>query len=64
MVGVVVSEIKSMMASFASVSFKHVRRTYNEAAHILARSCDVSSLGFISVSAPVSIRKTLCIDVL
>jgi ribonuclease HI len=64
MVGVVASEIKTLMASFASTSFKHVRRSSNEAAHILARSCDVSSIGFISYSAPASIRKTLCIDVM
>ena len=64
MVGVVVSEIKLLMASLASATFRHVNRYLNEAAHILARSCDVISLGFISVSAPVSIRKTLCIDIL
>ncbi|XP_071677974.1 uncharacterized protein [Lolium perenne] len=64
MVGVVISDIKQMMAGFASTSIRHVKRSCNEAAHILARSCDLSSQGFISFSAPVSILKTLCIDVL
>jgi hypothetical protein len=64
MVGVVISDIKQMMAGFASTSIRHVKRSCNEAAHILARSCDLSSQGFISFSAPVSILKTLCTNVL
>jgi hypothetical protein len=46
------------------VTFKHVKRSLNEAAHILARSCDLATLGFISDFAPDSIRETLCIDVI
>ena len=53
-----------MGAGFSSVSFCHVKRSLNEAAHLLARSCDVSGVGFISVSAPDFIRKTLCNDVI
>jgi ribonuclease HI len=64
MVGAVVSDIKLLVAGFDSATFRHVYRSLNEAGHILARSCDVTSPGFISFSAPVSIRKTLCIDVM
>jgi hypothetical protein len=64
MVGVVVSDIKRLLRGFASAAIKHTKRSCNEAAHILARSCDLSSQGFISLSAPVSIRKTLCIDIM
>jgi hypothetical protein len=63
-VGTVVSEIKKKVTSFVSVTFRHTKRSLNEATHILARSCDVTSLGFISFSAPDYIRKTLCIDVM
>jgi hypothetical protein len=62
-VGAMVKDIKLLVAGFASATFRHVRRSLNEAAHILARTCDVTSLGFISNSAPACIRKTLCIDV-
>jgi hypothetical protein len=64
LVGTVVRDIKRMTMYFDSAVFRHVKRSLNEAAHILARTCDVTSLGFISSSAPVSIRKTLCIDVM
>jgi hypothetical protein len=63
-VGTVVCEIKKKVTRFVSVTFQHTKRSLNEAAHILARSCDVTTLGFISFSAPDSIRKTLCIDVM
>jgi hypothetical protein len=63
-VGAVVADIKLKSRSFSSVSFCHVKRSLNEAAHILARSVDVTSLGFISTSAPDSIRKTLYIDIM
>ena len=39
-VGVVVSDIKRLAACFSSVSFCHVNRLSNVAAHILARSCE------------------------
>jgi hypothetical protein len=64
LVGAVVADIKLKSRSFSSVFFRHVKRSLNEAAHILARSVDVTSLGFISISAPDSIRKTLCIDIM
>jgi hypothetical protein len=64
LVGAVVADIKLKRRCFSSVSFRHVKRSLNEAAHILARSYDVTSLGFISTSAPASIRKTLCIDIM
>jgi hypothetical protein len=63
-VGSVVQDIKVLVAGFSSVTFKHVKRSLNEAAHILARSCDLATLGFISDFAPDSIRETLCIDVI
>jgi ribonuclease HI len=62
-VGVVVKDIESVAAGFSSASFRHVKRSLNEAAHILARACNLPSLGFISNCAPVCIRKTLCTDV-
>jgi hypothetical protein len=63
-VGSVVQDIKVLVAGFSSVTFKHVKRSLNEAAHILARSCDLATLCFISDFAPDSIRETLCIDVI
>jgi ribonuclease HI len=63
-VGLVVKDIKRLVAGFSSATFRHVRRSLNEAAHTLARTCDVSGLGFIYDFAPDCIRKTLCIDVL
>jgi hypothetical protein len=58
----VVLDIKRLMAGFASATIRHVKRSLNEATHILARSCDLTSLCFISFCAPALIRKTLCID--
>ena len=63
-VGSVVLDIKKMIAGFNSATFRHVNRSLNEAAHILATTCDVSSRGFISSLAPDSIRKTLCTDIM
>jgi ribonuclease HI len=59
-VGLVLKDIKVLAEGFSSVSFKHVRRSLNEAAHLLARSCDLASLGFISDFALDLIRETLC----
>jgi ribonuclease HI len=64
LVGSVVTDVKRMVVHFDKAIFRHVMRSLNEAAHILARTCDVSSLGFISSSTPNSIMKTLCIDVI
>jgi hypothetical protein len=61
-IGVVVADIRAQAAAFSSAKFRHVHRSINSAAHILARTCDVSSSGFVSFSAPECIRETLCID--
>jgi ribonuclease HI len=59
-VGVVVQDIKAQASGFSSVSFVHVYRQCNVAAHTLARSAE----HFISVifrnSIPDCIRQTLC----
>jgi ribonuclease HI len=51
-VGIVMAGIKHLVKDFASVSFRHVKRVLNKAAHLLAKSCtDVnSSLVSYSVS--------------
>jgi hypothetical protein len=51
-VGLVLKDIKVLAKGFSSISFKHVSRSLNEAAHLLARSCDLATLGFISDFAP------------
>jgi hypothetical protein len=63
-VGILVKDIRSMVAGFSTAIFRHVHRSVNEAAHILARSCNLASVGFISDVAPEIIRKTLCIDMI
>jgi hypothetical protein len=60
----VTRDIKLQLANFSSATFVHVHRSLNEAAHILARAYDVSSLGFISNFALICIRKILCNDVI
>ena len=62
-VGSVVVDIRSLVTSFATVSFRHASRSINEAAHILARSCVDASLGFTLDYALDCIRQTLCIDI-
>jgi hypothetical protein len=51
-VGSMVLDVKSMAACFSSVAFRHGSRVLNGAAHTLARSCDLSSLGFVSDLVP------------
>jgi hypothetical protein len=63
-VGSVVMDIKMLVGRFESAIFKHVYRSLNKAAHILAKTCDVSTLGIISNFAPDCILETLCIDVM
>jgi hypothetical protein len=63
-VGSVVMDIKHWVPRLSSATFRHVNRSLNGAAHILARTCDVTSTGFISDFAPDCIRDTLCIDVM
>jgi hypothetical protein len=64
MVGTVLRDIKELIGSFSSSTFRHVRHSLNEAAHILARTCNVSSVGFILDFALVCIRNTIYIDVM
>jgi hypothetical protein len=59
-VGLVVKDIRMLIDGFSSATFRHVPRSQNEPAHLLARNCDVSSLGFISDFAPDLIRETIC----
>jgi hypothetical protein len=64
MVGILVSDIKHLATVFSSVSFVHVRRRLNEAAHLLlAKSCVNALSSQIFYSVPDCIRRTLCIDV-
>jgi hypothetical protein len=57
-----VADIKRQAADFSSAVSSHVHRSINGAAHILARTCDVSSTGFVLDYASECIRETLCID--
>jgi hypothetical protein len=59
-IGLVVKDIRRLIDGFSSATFRHVPRSLNEPAHLLARNCDVSSLGFISDFAPDLIRETIC----
>jgi hypothetical protein len=63
-VGILVSGIKEVSKSFTSVSFTHVKRHFNEAAHILSKSCFSVSFSEVFYSVPDCIRGTLCIDVI
>jgi hypothetical protein len=63
-VGILVSGIKDVSKSFTSVSFTHVKRHLNEAAHILAKSCFSVSSSEVFYYVPDCIRGTLCIDVI
>jgi ribonuclease HI len=62
-VGLVVSDIKQMATDFYEVSFRHVKRVLNEAAHLLAKSCNNVNSSCVFYSVPKLIRGTLCIDV-
>jgi hypothetical protein len=46
-VGILVAEVKHMAKSFSSVSFCHVKRNLNKAAHILAKTSLFSSFFLI-----------------
>jgi hypothetical protein len=52
-----------MVAGFTSTTFCYVKHSLNEPAHVLAKTFNLASVGFISDSAPDCIRKTLCVDV-
>jgi hypothetical protein len=62
-VGSVVQDIRVLAVGFVSTTFHHVNCSLNEVVHILARSCDLASLGFISDFAPDCISKTLYTNV-
>jgi hypothetical protein len=59
---ILVGDIKHLVKVFSSVSFVHVRRRLNEAAHILAKSCVNALSSQVLYSVPDCIRRTLCID--
>jgi hypothetical protein len=63
LVGITTSEIKHMSRCFQSVSFRHVKRVFNEAAHRLAKSSEDVNSSLIILSVPDFIRETLCIGV-
>jgi hypothetical protein len=52
-----------MATDFYEVSFRHVKRVLNEAAHLLAKSCNNVNSSCVFVSVPELIWGTLCIDV-
>jgi hypothetical protein len=64
LVGITTSEIKHPLRCFQSVSFRHVKRVLNEAAHRLAKSSQDVNSSFIFRSVPDFIRETLCIGVI
>jgi ribonuclease HI len=63
-VGVVIQDIKALANNFSDISFSHVYRQGNEAAHILARSGEGFSSIVFKNFAPDCIRQTLCNDLL
>ena len=63
-VGILVGGIKHMTNSFTMVSFIHVKRSLNEAAHLLAQSCNSVASSEVFHSAPDCIRRTTCIDII
>jgi hypothetical protein len=56
------SVIKVLVSGFTSVSFRHVKRDLNKAAHILAKSCIDLNSSCVFHSVPDCIRGTFCID--
>ena len=63
-VGILVSGIKNLTKAFTTTSFVHVRRSLNESAHVLAKSCFNVSSSEVFRSAPDCIHRTLCNDVI
>jgi hypothetical protein len=60
----VVAEIKGFWQDFSSILFRHVKRAFNRAAHLLAKSSlDVNS-SCVSYYVPEFIQGTFCIDVI
>jgi hypothetical protein len=61
-VGNVVADIKFQAAALQSSVFIHVHRSINGAAHVLARTCNVTSPGFVLDYAPDCILEALYFD--
>lgn len=49
---------------FTDVSFVHVKQSLNEAAHLLAKSCEIILSSDVFHSVVDCIRRILCIDVI
>ena len=62
-VGLVVEGIRFLARDFSMISFVHIKRSLNEATHLLARSCNSVLSSGIFHSVPEFIQRTLCIDV-
>uniref|UniRef100_A0ACD5VMN9 Uncharacterized protein n=1 Tax=Avena sativa TaxID=4498 RepID=A0ACD5VMN9_AVESA len=62
-VGTVVSDIKCLATDFSTVSFRHIGRKLDVAAHLLARSSVATLCNFSFDALPESIRNELCTDV-
>jgi hypothetical protein len=61
--GVVVTDIKRIAASFSSCVFHHIPHGLNGAAHLLARSCENSAFVNFHDVIPDLIRQTKCTNV-
>jgi ribonuclease HI len=61
-VGALVSDIKLLAAKFNTCSFKHYGRKINQAAHILAHSCENSVCNISFDVIPECIREVLYND--
>ena len=60
--GVVIQDIKHLATQFDEISFSHVYRQFNVAAHTLARSAEHFLSTVFRNFAPECIRQTLCYD--
>ncbi|KAI4995184.1 hypothetical protein ZWY2020_035087 [Hordeum vulgare] len=64
LVGSVVGDIKRLASEFDICSFKHVGRSSNVMAHVLARRSMLSSCNFYFDVVPECLREELCNDVI
>jgi hypothetical protein len=62
--GMVESGIKHLVSGFTSVSFRHVKRSFNETVHVLAKSCEDVNTSAIFHYIPDCIHGIFCIDVI
>jgi hypothetical protein len=63
LVGSLVGDIQRLASEFFVCSFKHVGRKLNGAAHILARSSELSKCNLSFDVIPDCIRDVLCSDI-